>query len=73
MFLLAMVISVQRESLLVLDLASQQRIRVIAPSPCCFRRGSLVRIQYDGVMTKSIPPQISAQSITLVQGPHRWF
>lgn len=64
MFLLATVLAVERGSLLVLDLASQQRVRVITPNTCCFRRGSVVRIQYDGVMTKSIPPQITAQSIT---------
>lgn len=72
MFLLATVLSVQRNSLLVFDLASQQRVRVISPDACRFRRGDIVRIQYDGVMTASIPPQISAQCITAVTDfPHR--
>ncbi|PWM38415.1 MAG: hypothetical protein DBX52_07240 [Clostridiales bacterium] len=60
MIMRAIVINVQRDRLLVLDLRNRQRVAVLTPDARRFRRGELVRIRYNGVMTKSIPPQISA-------------
>lgn len=59
----AIVIGVQRDRLLVLDLNTRQRVRVITPYARRFRIGSVVRIRYNGVMTSSIPPQIYALGI----------
>lgn len=66
MTLLATVLSVQPDSLLVWDHASRQRIRVNTRHARRFRRGDLVRIWYNGIMTFSIPPQISATRIVPV-------
>ena len=59
----AIVIGVQRNSLLVLDLETRQRVIVHTPHAHRFRQGNVVRIRYNGVMTRSIPPQITAISI----------
>ena len=63
MLMQAVVIQVQWESLLVLDLDTQQRVIVNTPVAHLFRPGDQVNIWYNGVMTRSIPPQIYAQSI----------
>lgn len=65
----ATVLSVTCNSLLVLDNRTRQTVRVHYPDSCRFRRGNRVCIRYDGVMTMSIPPQISATSITVIP----WF
>lgn len=72
MTLLATVLSVQPDSLLVWDHASRQRIRVNTRHARRFRRGDLVRIWYNGIMTFSIPPQISATRIVPVLRFHAW-
>ena len=72
MFMLAAVINTGRDHMMVFDLATRQRVRVITRNTCCFRRGTLVRIRYDGVMTQSIPPQITAQGIVRVPGFVAW-
>lgn len=63
MIMKALVVSVQRDSLLVRDLASGQNVRVNTPMAQQFCPGNVVLIRYNGMMTMSIPPQISAQSI----------
>lgn len=52
--------------LLVCDLRSCQEVLVHTNSACCFRPGQCVRIQYNGAMTMSIPPQISADCVALL-------
>jgi hypothetical protein len=59
----AIVFGVQRDRLLVLDLETRRRVIVNTPRAHRFRQGDVVRIRYNGVMTKSIPPQIFAISI----------
>ena len=62
----ATVLEVLCDQLLVCDQSNCQQVLVNTPKACCFTGGDRVCIQYDGVMTMSIPPQISASSITLV-------
>lgn len=66
MTMFATVLSVQRGSLMVLDLSTRQRVQVNTRDAFRFRRGDIVRIRYSGAMTMSIPPQISATSIVRV-------
>lgn len=54
--------------LLVCDLCASQEVLVHAPEACCFRPGQRVCITYNGAMTASLPPQITAQSICLLCG-----
>lgn len=49
--------------LLVCDLCTSQEVLVHTPQACCFRVGEKVCIEYSGAMTRSIPPQIGADSI----------
>lgn len=63
MFMQASVLDVQWGRLLVLDLLTRQRVIVNTPDARFFRPGDLVQIWYSGVMTNSIPPQITALSI----------
>lgn len=46
--------------LLVCDLCTSQEVRVHTDKACCFQVGQRVCIEYNGAMTMSIPPQISA-------------
>lgn len=66
MIMQAAVIEVQRGRLLVLDLETRQRVIVHTPNAHRFRPGNLVRIRYNGMMTNSLPPQITAQGITVL-------
>ena len=49
--------------LMVCDCATGQKVLVHTSQARCFCPGELVRIEYSGAMTMSIPPQISAQEI----------
>lgn len=62
----AIVLSVQCDGLLVLDLSTNSRVRVHYPNSCRFRVGGRICIRYNGVMTRSIPPQITADRITVL-------
>ena len=66
MFMQAVVQEVQRDRLLVLDLATRQSVFVNTPAAWRFRPGDRVNIWYTGVMTNSIPPQITALYISPV-------
>lgn len=63
MIMNAVVIEVQPGRLLVLDLDTRQRVLVNTPEAWQWHSGDLVRIWYNGSMTRSIPPQISALGI----------
>ena len=52
--------------LLVCDLCTCQEVLVHTGNACCFRPGQCVRITHGGAMTMSIPPQISADCVTLL-------
>ena len=67
MFMQAVVIEVQWGRLLVLDLDTRRNVIVNTPEARRFRSGELVNIWYSGVMTPSIPPQITALRIIPAQ------
>lgn len=56
----AMVQTVESGRLLVCDAETHQEVVVHTSCACRFRPGDSVCIVYDGTMTMSIPPQISA-------------
>ena len=59
----AVVCKVNNCSLLVCDCASSQEVIVHCGSACRHCCGDRVCIHYNGVMTASLPPQISATCI----------
>ena len=46
---------------------TSQQVLVHTPDACCFRAGERVCITYSGAMTRSDPPQITAESIRPVR------
>ena len=54
--------------LLVCDLCTCQQVLVHTPEACCFQAGERVCVTYDGAMTRSQPPQITAQSVERMRG-----
>lgn len=56
----ASVLDVRRCSLLVCDLCTAQEVIVHTSEACCYCPGDRLCITYDGLMTMSIPPQITA-------------
>ena len=71
MVMIATVLSVRRDNLLVFDFANRRQVQVNTNDAFRFRPGDLVRIRYNGAMTMSIPPQISATSIIRISSPNR--
>ena len=59
----ATVCRVCRRCLLVCDHCTRQAVAVRTDQARCFRPGDHVCIYFDGVMTRSIPPQINADCI----------
>ena len=68
----AIVIGVQNDRLFVLDIENRQRVVVITRRARRFRPGNFVRIEFDGIMTNSMPPQIYAQRISLISWNNIW-
>lgn len=66
----AIVIRVRPGDLLVFDESMSQTVIVHTPQACRFRVGNCVTIFYSGIMTRSIPPQITA--IKIVRIPCFW-
>jgi len=62
----ATVLTVQDDRLLVFDHAASQRVIVFTPGALRFSVGNHVLILYNGIMTRSIPPQITAISISVI-------
>ncbi len=62
----ARVLRVCRCELLVCDLCGCQEVLVHTSDACRFQVGQCVSITYSGAMTMSIPPQISAECVTLL-------
>lgn len=62
----AVVLCVRASGLLVCDCCTGQEVLVHTDRACCFSCGDLVRIEYSGIMTMSLPPQITALCITRV-------
>lgn len=63
MTMYANVLRVRNNSLLVCDWETCQQVVVFTSNACCFCADDQVCICYNGVMTNSIPPQITATSI----------
>ena len=66
MVMVATVLSTQRSNMLVFDFSNRQQVQVNTNDTFRFCPGDLVRIRYNGAMTMSIPPQISATSIVRI-------
>lgn len=64
MSMYATVVQAQASSLLVIDRSTSQQVFVHTTNGNRFSAGQCVCICYNGVMTLSIPPQITATSIT---------
>ena len=63
----ATVREVHEGRLLVTDRSSGQEVIVHTANPCRFYPGDEVRIRYSGIMTMSLPPQISAIWISRIR------
>ena len=62
----AAVLSAQNCQMTVCDRQTSQEVVVHSPCACHFRAGDQVCITYNGAMTRSIPPQITADCITRI-------
>ncbi len=60
MLMIASVRQIRPNSLLVRDRATGQSVLVHTRMTRCFRVGDIVSILYNGIMTRSLPPQITA-------------
>lgn len=59
----ATVLEVQCSSLLVCDHCTSQEVLVHTSNAHCYCVGDQICITYNGIMTRSIPPQITADCI----------
>ena len=59
MILLVSVVSIREDHLLVFDLTQHRQLQVNTRSAARFRAGDLLRIEYSGALTKSVPPQLT--------------
>lgn len=59
----ATILEVQCCSLLVCDTCTHQQVLVHADDACTYHCGEHVCIHYNGIMTNSLPPQITAHHI----------
>lgn len=64
--LCATVLQVNSQNILVCDRRTNQEVLVHTENTCRFSVGDRVRIQFNGIMTMSIPPQISASCIRIL-------
>ncbi|RHR08847.1 hypothetical protein DWX58_07915 [Pseudoflavonifractor sp. AF19-9AC] len=64
----AVVLCVQSSSLMVCDCSTQQKVLVHTDQACCFSCDDRVRIVYSGMMSMSLPPQITALCISRMCG-----
>lgn len=62
----ATILRVERDGLLVFEHNRAQRVWVHTSDARRFHVGNYVCIRYSGIMTMSIPPQISAESISII-------
>lgn len=69
MFITAVILQVNSGNLLVRDFDNNQEILVHLRDSRGFRIGEQIRIGFNGQMTRSIPPQITATSIQRIQNP----
>lgn len=69
MIIIATVIRTEQRSLLVRNCENNEEILVHFRNAHRFTSGDCIRIIFDGMMTRSIPPQITATSIERTQCP----
>jgi len=62
----ANVLGVHNDRLVVFDHEMSQEVIVHTPQAHHFCVGDYILIQYSGIMTRSIPPQISATGISII-------
>ena len=60
----ARVMRAERCCLWVCDLETEQILLVHYHRACCFAAGDCVCVRYNGMMTRSVPPQITAIDVT---------
>lgn len=63
MIMCATILEVNSDNLLVHDVRTKQEVIVNTPCTCRFSVDDRVRIVYNGIMTNSLPPQISSRRI----------
>lgn len=63
MIIQGLVLEVRNKALLVLDIRNRRNVLVLTAKADNFCRGDIVFIAYDGRMTRSIPPQITANNV----------
>lgn len=66
MTMCATVVDRLSNALLVSDHANAQQVLVKTNYPCRYNQRDQIRICYNGIMTRSIPPQITADCITIL-------
>lgn len=66
MTMLATVLEVQDSAVLVFDRSTSQEVLVHGEDLSRFHEQDQIRIEFDGSMTKSVPPQIYAKEITFI-------
>ncbi len=69
MLMIATIMSVRFNSLIVRDRATSQIVVVNTRNTRGFHPGDVISILYNGVMTRSMPPQISAIRIWRLSSP----
>lgn len=62
----ATVMQVDPQNMLVCDHSTNQEVLVHTEDACRFSQGNRVCIHFNGIMTMSIPPQITADCIRLI-------
>lgn len=62
----ATVLQVDPQNILVCDHSTNQEVLVHTEDACRFSQGNRVCIHFSGIMTMSIPPQITANCIRLI-------
>lgn len=67
----ATILRAQDCDLLVRDHNTRQEVLVHTVEACGFRSGERICIEYDGIMTMSIPPQITATRICRISSCRR--
>lgn len=69
MIMVATVIRTDTRSMLVRDSQTGNEVLVNFSNASRFTPGDQVRITYNGIMTHSIPPQITANAVSRISGP----
>ena len=66
MLIFAKILETEKNRILVMDLNTNQEVAINLQCGCKFKVGDMIQIVYNGMMTMSIPPQINAQRIMVI-------